>query len=144
MSLAFTEELIAPCEMNCGICSSYLAYSKNILKKRGAILHCAGCIPRDKRCAYIRKICINLRNDRIRFCYECYDFPCDRLRELDKRYRKNYGMSMVENLEFIRDNGIGKFLVKQEERYKCLKCGGVVCVHNGKCYDCERIESWKG
>jgi ribosomal protein S27AE len=43
---------------------------------------------------------------------------------------------MIENLEYIRDNGIDKFLKKQEEKYQCSKCGGVICVHNGKCYSC--------
>jgi hypothetical protein len=46
-------------------------------------------------------------------------------------------MSMIENLEFIRDNGIDKFLRWQAKRYKCSTCGGAICVHNGRCYVCD-------
>jgi hypothetical protein len=40
---------------------------------------------------------------------------------------------MIENLEFIRDKGMDAFLKEQEEKYKCY-CGGVISVHDGKCY----------
>ena len=50
-------------------------------------------------------------------------------------------MSMIENLEFIKNNGIDAFIAQQEAKYKCPKCGGVICVHNKKCYDCNYIES---
>ena len=69
--------------------------------------------------------------------------PCRSLSAIDKRYRTRYGMSMVENLVFIKNHGMGKFLKAQERKYRCFRCGRVVCVHNDKCYDCEKIKSWK-
>jgi hypothetical protein len=33
----FDKALIVPCGMNCGICSAYLAYSRNIPRKRGKL-----------------------------------------------------------------------------------------------------------
>lgn len=130
--------------MNCGICSGYLAYANNVDKKRGKIIHCSGCLPRNKRCAFVKKHCELLINNKVRFCYECPNFPCERLQTLDKRYRTKYGMSVIENLEFIRDNGIDKFLRRQAKKYKCPTCGAMICIHNGKCYHCQHIESWKG
>jgi hypothetical protein len=62
---------------------------------------------------------------------------------LDQRYREKFGMSMIENLNEIKKNGIDKFLKNQREKYRCPKCGGVICIHNKKCFDCEKIESWK-
>jgi len=129
--------LIAPCGMNCGVCSSYLAWSHNVPKQRGKVSHCAGCRPRDKKCAFLKRQCPPLLNQRIEFCFECGDFPCHRLQRLDQRYRKNYKMSMVENLQEIRRRGIEAFLERQQAKYRCARCGGVVCVHNGRCYDCE-------
>jgi hypothetical protein len=32
---------------------------------------------------------------------------------------------------------VEKFLKQQEEKYRCPKCGGVICVHDNKCYSCE-------
>jgi hypothetical protein len=50
---------------------------------------------------------------------------------------------MIENLNTIRSKGITAFLANQREKYKCPKCGGIICIHNKKCFDCEKIESWK-
>jgi hypothetical protein len=132
--------LIAPCGMNCGICSRYLAYSNSLEEQRGKVIHCLGCLPRNRQCAFIKKRCELLTKNRIRFCYDCPGFPCEKLRTLDKRYRTKYGMSMIENLEFIRDKGIDKFLRRQAKKYKCPTCGGTVCVHNGRCYECDSAE----
>lgn len=46
-------------------------------------------------------------------------------------------MSMLENLKFIKKHGVREFVKKEEKRWKCKKCGGVVSVHDGKCYSCE-------
>jgi len=55
----------------------------------------------------------------VNFCYECPDFPCDRLKALDKRYQDRYRMSMLDNLAFIKDHGINAFLKKEEEKWQC-------------------------
>lgn len=66
------------------------------------------------------------------FCSSCAGFPCDRLKHLDNRYRTRYGMSEIENLEYIRENGMEKFLEKEHERWVSDK--GVLCVHDKKYY----------
>lgn len=43
---------------------------------------------------------------KVKYCFGCDSFLCDRLKNLDKRYRANYGMSMIENLENIRKLGV--------------------------------------
>jgi len=123
--------LIAPCGMNCGICMVYLR-EKN---------KCPGCrgTDTDKPVTRVRckiKNCKNFRNGRAKFCFECGDFPCDNLKHLDKRYRTKYNMSMIENLENIKDFGIRKFLKNEDVRWTCPHCGGTICVHKGYCIDC--------
>jgi hypothetical protein len=98
--------------------------------------YCGGCRPRDKKCAFLKKQCQIILNGRVEYCYECQDFPCERLSHIDKRYKTLYRMSMIENLAFIRDNGIDKFLLKEQEKWKCPECGGVICCHNGLCFNC--------
>jgi len=129
------EELIAPCGMNCGLCASYLAMENDLKKKGIGKTYCAGCLPRGKNC-YYKKQCDLLGKGLVRFCYDCGDFPCRRLKTLDKRYRTFYHMSMIENLEYIRDNGINKFLEREQEKWRCPECGGVICCHNGICFNC--------
>jgi hypothetical protein len=63
-----------------------------------------------------------------RFCYDYPPFLCDRLQRLDTRYRTRYGMSEIENLEYIRDRGMDPFL--ENERSKWVSNRGILCVHD--------------
>ena len=82
--------------------------------------------------------CALVGEGRVRFCIECPAYPCKRLKSLDKRYRTKYHMSMIENLNFIRDNGMTSFLKREEEKWRCPNCGSVICCHNGLCLTCDR------
>jgi hypothetical protein len=131
------EILVAPCGMNCGVCAAYLA-GKYDLKKQGIRTgYCAGCRPRGKNCALLKRSCELLVKSKVQFCYECPDVPCKRLKGLDRRYRKNYHMSMIDNLNYIKEHGMGKFLEKEKEKWKCPECGGVISCHGGICFNCE-------
>ena len=136
ISNGMNEELIAPCGMNCGICSGYLAFTNDVKSQGIKMPYCTGCRARDKQCAFLKKRCHQLMSGQVQFCYECADFPCENLCKLDKGYRANFRMSMIENLEAIRENGMVQFLEKQEEKWKCPECGGVICCHNGICFSC--------
>lgn len=126
-----TIPMIAPCGMNCGICLAYLR-EKN---------RCGGCNSLDKnkppyciRCSI--KNCMDLKKSRGKYCFACDAFPCKRLRQLDTRYRTRYGMSMIENLLAIKQTGIRTFVKRESERWRCERCGGVICVHGGVCSSC--------
>jgi predicted RNA-binding Zn-ribbon protein involved in translation (DUF1610 family) len=58
---------------------------------------------------------------------------------MDNRYRKNYQMSVIDNLERIKKSGIKEFADEQYKKYQCPKCGGLISVHNGKCFRCETV-----
>ena len=131
------ENLIAPCGMNCGVCVSYLTM-KNDLNKHGfKRVYCGGCLPRGKNCLHMGDRCEVLGKGLVRFCYECKDFPCKRLKALDKRYRTKYHMSMIENLRDVKEHGIENFLRKEEEKWSCPDCGNMICCHNGLCLNCK-------
>jgi Protein of unknown function (DUF3795) len=135
--------LIAPCGMDCSVCSNYLAFLNATPKKRGSIHHCAGCRLRNKPCAFLKGHCDLLRQHKVEFCFQCRRYPCQRLRRLDQRYRRTYGMSPIQNLEEIRVRGIAVFMRAQQRRYGCARCGGKTSVHNQKCFACDKIISWK-
>lgn len=130
-------ELIAPCGMNCGICAGYLALKNKIKDKGIKMPYCTGCRPRKKNCAFLKKQCLKLFNSEVTFCFECSVFPCDRLKTIDHRYKARYRMSMIDNLNLIKKEGIGKFLENQETRWKCQNCGEPICCHNGICFSCD-------
>jgi hypothetical protein len=127
-------ELIAPCGMNCALCIGYFGYNMNG-KKRS--VSCIGCRPRNKNCAFVKKKCELLSNDKVEFYFVCSDFPCEQLQKLDRRYTKKYNIIMIANLIFIRKHGMEDFLKQQKVKYSCPECGETICVHNGVCYNCE-------
>jgi len=72
------------------------------------------------------------------FCYACAKFPRARPRQLDNRYRAQYGMSMIENLESIREVGLDAFAAAEKDRWACPGCGETLCVHKPECVHCGR------
>lgn len=131
------EILIAPCGMNCGLCINYLAMKNDLNKQGFRKTYCAGCLPRGQNCTFMKSHCELLGKGLVRFCHECGDFPCRRLKALDKRYRTKYHMSMLDNLVFIKEQGMEKFLEAEEAKWHCPECGQVLCCHNGLCLNCD-------
>jgi hypothetical protein len=117
------KELIAPCGMNCGLCLHYLRAENK----------CPGCASGRKVNGGCIKCAIKLCPKREgKYCYECKEYPCDRLKRMDKRYKEKYGMSEIENLNMIKEKGID-FLMKSEEK-KWVNEEGTFCVHDKKRY----------
>lgn len=130
------EELIAPCGMNCLLCIAFQFKEKDINKRGFHKKYCHGCIPRGENCTYMKVSCELLGKGSVRFCYECESYPCKRLETLDKRYRTKYHMSMIENLNCIKEFGMEEFLKKEADKWRCKECGETICCHNGLCLNC--------
>lgn len=116
--------------MNCALCYAYQRDKNN----------CQGCRidhPDKPRYCERCKMANCTRKKGIKYCFECNTFPCARLKSLDKRYRTKYRMSMIENLQNIKENGIRKFVKSEQKRWKCKKCKGIVSVHRDKCMVCD-------
>lgn len=130
-SIIFDKSLIAPCGMNCGTCVAFLR-EKN---------KCYGCRADNPwkpktRVMCIIKNCTLLEKTISKFCYECIEFPCRRLKQLDKRYKTKYYTSFIDNLLKIKEEGLIKFLVFESERRSCPNCGSVISVHRENCMTC--------
>lgn len=139
------EQLIAPCGMNCRLCISYQAMHYDLNKEGFKKKYCPGCIPRGKNCTFMAGHCTKLSRGEVRFCFACEQFPCKRLKALDKRYRDNYQMSMIDNLRAIQTRGMQAFLDEQEQSWSCPTCQEIRCCHNGLCLKCDmdRLKSNK-
>ncbi|OLS14585.1 MAG: hypothetical protein RBG13Loki_1776 [Promethearchaeota archaeon CR_4] len=123
--------LIAPCGMNCSICGAYLRARNKCPGCRADKVHKPVTIAQCKI-----KNCYKFRFKKAKFCFECEKIPCDKLKHLDTRYRTKYHMSMVENLKFIQEQGMQKFLQNEKIRWTCRKCGETICVHKKCCFSC--------
>ncbi|MCP4705971.1 MAG: DUF3795 domain-containing protein [candidate division Zixibacteria bacterium] len=137
MTKTMKSSLIAPCGINCGTCYAYLR-DKN---------KCPGCRSININSAYCKKCIIRncdiLKKKKIKYCSEkCEKYPCKRLKNLDKRYSTKYMMSLIENLENIKNLGIRKYISNEKIKWNCSQCNGVICVHKNYCFECgaKRIE----
>jgi len=124
--------MIAPCGMNCGICIGHVREKKP----------CGGCFkkedenkPKHCRSCSIAN-CELLEKTESGFCFDCEKYPCARLKRLDKRYRTKYGMSMIDNLEYIKLFGLERFIQNEEKKWACPVCGAGLCVHRDFCLNC--------
>lgn len=122
---------IAPCGMNCQLCYATMREKRQ----------CPGCLGgnqnKSNSCILCRiHNCIKLKKKTVKYCFSCDVFPCFRLKQLDKRYRAKYGMSMIENLNHIREHGIRKFIHYETARWTCPSCGTMLCVHCPDCPEC--------
>lgn len=129
-------DLIAPCGMNCRLCYGYIRTQNR----------CLGCNAPDgskpKSCISCKIIaCEKRKQNGWKTCAPC-DTSCRRIKDLDKRYRTKYHMSMLNNLKGIREGGMEMFLRQQEEKYSCPVCGGVLCVHRAECPSC-KTAAWE-
>lgn len=125
-------EMIAPCGVNCMACMAYLR-EKN---------KCNGCNGSDENKPYhctkckIKYCDIRLENN-YTYCYEC-DKKCQRIKQLDKRYIKNYEVSLLENLENLKTDS-SNFLAMEISKWGCRVCGGIICQHTKICSNCKNI-----
>jgi hypothetical protein len=121
----FKTTLIAPCGMDCAICGVYL-------RKKD---RCGGCYSANCSCRGNCSVsaCQQVKN---RYLHDCERFPCRRLKQLDKRYRMKYHMSMLDNLAAINKDGIRAFVKSERERWTCKACGGTIDIHHYRCSLC--------
>lgn len=130
-----SSNLIAPCGMNCRLCWGFI-------REKNA---CPGCLRIDTQESIKSKYrarckirsCEQIASAETRYCAErCHGFPCSRLKQLDRRYRTKYAMSVIDNLRMINEVGIRRFIRNEAVKWLCPACGELICVHKPTCISC--------
>ena len=122
---------IAPCGLICDIC---LGFQREKNK-------CYGCTeeaskpPHAIKCSIIN--CPEKNGDPAKPCSICSKYPCKRLKSLEKRYSTNYGESLVDNFNLIKEKGLDQFLLEAEKVWSCPNCGKLLTVHRPQCLYCK-------
>ena len=121
---------VAPCGVICDIC---LGFQRDKNK-------CVGCNSignKPYHCTVCSiKSCAEKKGNEKLLCYDCVKFPCRRIKDLDKRYTLKYGESPVQNLNRIKEIGLTQFIDIEKEKWKCSRCGQLLCVHKEACLIC--------
>jgi hypothetical protein len=61
------------------------------------------------------------------------------MERIEKTYTQRYGLNLIGNLNYIKEKGMDAFLEHEKERWTCPTCGGVICVHTKRCYNCSPL-----
>lgn len=122
--------MFAPCGMNCKVCYKHCYHKKP----------CEGCLKSDfgkpEHCRKCKiKDCIKLQG--LTYCFECTSYPCKLIKNLEKSYKKRYQASLMENSVYVQTYGLEKFMNQQKAKYTCLKCGGIISIHDRECSECQ-------
>ncbi|MCF8043329.1 MAG: DUF3795 domain-containing protein [Desulfarculaceae bacterium] len=133
------EKLVGICGLYCGDCPYYLAGRLGDEEQLAALsrktglpiedIQCDGCLServfRDCReCKHGFRTCAAQRL--VTWCFQCGEFPCNRLREFSKEHVVNgicHHQQVIEDLEYLRGKGTKDWVAAQEHRSDCPACG---------------------
>lgn len=132
MPMRIETEMFAPCGMNCMVCYKH-CYTKKTKQS------CAGCMGestgKPEHCRKCKiKDCVQSKG--ITYCYECSDFPCKLIKNLESSYNKHYSESLIENSKTAKEKGIPHLMEAHIKKYICTKCGGIITLHDKVCTEC--------
>lgn len=127
--------LIAPCGISCRTCYVF----------QRAKAPCPGCYGDDaqkpkhcRQCAIAA--CAATRNGSTGTCADC-EKPCRRLKEMDRRYRRQYGEALLDTLAYLKAHGMQALQAREATRWTCPACGETLCVHASECPACKTPRS---
>jgi hypothetical protein len=138
------KNLAGGCGLYCGICEIYRAY-KDSKELREELAKRHNCQPEEVRCEGCKAIdvygwkydnewgvncnilkCLNTK--KLNFCYECDEYDtCKRFDQFAK-ICLGIGIDLRENLKKIQEGGVEEWLLEQEKRCRCPKCGNPLIV----------------
>jgi hypothetical protein len=146
-------DLVGICGLYCGNCPFYLAYRKKdttqlekISKESGIPvekIRCDGCLSR-KPSIHCITCKLGFRecaaDHKVTWCFQCSDFPCKRLEDFLNIHivnGKSHHAKVIENLEFMKDHGIEKWVELQKRSSSCMDCGNQLYWFESKCSKCK-------
>ena len=133
-------QMVAPCGIDCGICELFTCGENPALMERltargipGDKLPCPGCRAVEGRCPVIGETCATYAcviERRVHFCYQCEDFPCERLHPAADRADVLPHNLKIHNLCVIQKRG-AQGLIKQSKESKLRYFQGKMAIGKG-------------
>lgn len=142
-------ETAAICGLFCESCSLYIGTTQDPQRleflaskynKPIEEMKCTGCRTENlsfycKTCEM--KTCIKEKN--LTFCSECDEYPCQILIEFQKQLP--HRLELFESLDYIRDNGVDKWVENMRANYSCVECGTINSPYEFNCRSCGHTPS---
>ncbi|MFH1942801.1 MAG: DUF3795 domain-containing protein [bacterium] len=85
----------------------------------------------------------NCSKDRnVDFCCFCGDYPCEGLRAF-MNDKWPHHRTMEPNLQYIKNNGLKKWLQTQQQEWSCIRCGSPIVWYQKHCSCGQKLESFE-
>jgi hypothetical protein len=126
--LKMEPKLIAHCGINCAVCYRFIQKANSC---PGCLIGIGKKLPHPKceiRACAIHHVIVH--------CYECPEFPCEKIVHLNTIYTKQYGLSLILNNYSMKNGGISRFLASERIKWECPNCHGRLSVHLPDCPYC--------
>ena len=145
-------ELVGICGLYCGTCPDYLAYRENDVEQLHKISQETGIPVEEIRCdgclsGKVFPLCIECRHSfrqcavekKVTWCFECHDFPCQRLKDFKDIHVVNgisHHVHVIEDLRHMKEHGIEQWAKEQKRAGRCQKCGKRLYWFVRECPEC--------
>lgn len=121
----------AICGLFCGTCPCYPQECHGCLSDK-LQADCVDCVSGFRECA---------KHHQVERCYQCSDFPCDRLVSFSKRHVVNgicHHQNVINDLIAMRDNGVEAWVKQKSQEATCLKCGELIVWYEKESHCCSK------
>jgi hypothetical protein len=132
MPLKIDPEMFAPCGMDCMVCYKHCDTKKTRQPCGGCLIESRGKPEHCRKCNI--KACVQSKG--FTYCFECSDFPCKLINNLENSYHKRYEESLVENSIVVKEQGLSSLMAMHVRKYHCSDCGGIISLHEKTCTEC--------
>lgn len=122
-------EAVAICGLFCGTCPSYPNECEGCLSKKVAA-DCQSCGNGFRDCAKLHTVTR---------CYECIEFPCERLTAFSKKHIVNdicHHAHIIDDLEKMKSIGVDLWVKEQTAAHTCSICGELIPWYENCCPRC--------
>lgn len=124
--------MFAPCGMNCTVCYKHVGMCKHVKPCEGCLKGDTGKPEHCRKCNI--KSCAHKKGHS--HCFECSEFPCKLIKNLERSYVKRYDASLIQNIRTAKETGLDIFLEEDRRKWICDECGGAFSLHDGTCSEC--------
>ena len=124
-----SSEVAGICGLFCGTCPAFPETCEGCLSDKVAE-HCVDCVAGFRNCS---------REHEVLRCYECTEFPCNRLEKFSHEHILNgvcHHTFVIDNLRRMKEAGIATWLEEQTAQTTCPECGEFIIWYETTCHNC--------
>lgn len=127
--MKINNQTAAICGLFCGICPCYPSDCHGCLSDK-LTAHCISCPNGFRDC---------VKQHNVTRCYECNEFPCNRLKHFSTQHWENgicHHAAVIEDLQYMKEHGVEELVSKKTFECTCPKCKKLIYWNDVTTHEC--------